>query len=106
MYTHSAHGTRLEQEVKTSFVFSVVDREVKAQSPWGDIAQTELDEALRVTANTNVAKNVIVFLGDGMSISMVTASRILQGRLKAELGEGNYLAFEKFPNSGLIKVYY
>uniref|UniRef100_K1QS35 alkaline phosphatase n=1 Tax=Magallana gigas TaxID=29159 RepID=K1QS35_MAGGI len=83
----------------------VVDREVKAQSPWGDIAQTELDEALRVTANTNVAKNVIVFLGDGMSISTVTASRILQGRLKAELGEGNYLAFEKFPNSGLIKTY-
>lgn len=41
-----------------------------------------------------------------MSISTVTASRILQGRLKAELGEGNYLAFEKFPNSGLIKVYY
>lgn len=82
-----------------------VDKEIKAQSPWGDIAQTELDEALQVTANTNVAKNVIVFLGDGMSISTVTASRILQGRLKAELGEGNYLAFEKFPNSGLIKTY-
>jgi alkaline phosphatase len=39
-----------------------------------------------------------------MSISTVTASRILQGRQKGELGEGNYLAFEKFPNTALIKV--
>lgn len=68
------------------------------------MAQSELDRALDVTHNTDVARNVILFLGDGMSISTVTASRILQGRQKDELGEGNYLAFEKFPNSGLIKV--
>ena len=78
--------------------------DVNSQSPWGDMAQSELDRALGVTPNTDVARNVILFLGDGMSISTVTASRILQGRQKDELGEGNYLAFEKFPNSGLIKV--
>ena len=77
---------------------------MNSQSPWGDMAQSELDRALGVTPNTDVARNVILFLGDGMSISTVTASRILQGRQKDELGEGNYLAFEKFPNSGLIKV--
>ena len=78
--------------------------DVNTQSPWGDMAQSELDRALGVTPNTEVARNVILFLGDGMSISTVTASRILQGRQKDELGEGNYLFFEKFPNSGLIKV--
>ncbi|XP_048730726.1 alkaline phosphatase-like isoform X2 [Ostrea edulis] len=78
---------------------------VKSDTPWGDIAQSELDESLRITPNTNVAKNIILFLGDGMSISTVTASRILQGRQKGELGEANYLAFEKFPNSALIKTY-
>ena len=77
---------------------------MNSQSSWGDMAQSELDRALGVTPNTDVARNVILFLGDGMSISTVTASRILQGRQKDELGEGNYLAFEKFPNSGLMKV--
>jgi alkaline phosphatase len=43
------------------------------------------------------AKNVILFVGDGMGISTVTASRILEGQLKGEDGEFNRLSFEKFP---------
>ena len=33
------------------------------------------------------AKNVILFLGDGMGISTVTAARILAGQLKGMSGE-------------------
>ncbi|XP_062614831.1 alkaline phosphatase-like [Saccostrea cucullata] len=78
---------------------------VKPGTAWDDMAQMELNEALRIVPNTNMARNIILFLGDGMSISTVTASRILQGRQKGALGEENYLAFEKFPNTALVKTY-
>src|SRR3712207_8393092 len=38
-------------------------------------AQTALQERLRVAPNTSRAKNVILFVGDGMGISTVTAGR-------------------------------
>jgi alkaline phosphatase len=55
--------------------------------------------------NTNRAKNVILFIGDGMGVSTLTAARILEGQLRGEPGEENYLSFEKFPYSGLVKTY-
>ena len=51
------------------------------------------------------AKNVILFLGDGMGISTVTAARIYAGQLKGATGEEYSLAFETFPNLALIKTY-
>ena len=51
-----------------------------------------------------VAKNVIMFLGDGMSIPTITASRILKGQLQNNTGEEAMLSFDEFPYSGLSKV--
>ena len=51
------------------------------------------------------AKNVILFVGDGMGISTVTAARILEGQLRGESGEENQLSFDRFPDVALIKVY-
>jgi alkaline phosphatase len=51
------------------------------------------------------AKNVILFVGDGMGVSTVTASRILEGQLKGQLGEENNLSFDLFPFAGLAKTY-
>lgn len=51
------------------------------------------------------AKNVIVFLGDGMSIPTIAAARILDGQRKGESGEENRLAFENFPASALSRTY-
>tara|TARA_R110001632_G_scaffold189881_2_gene310429 strand:- start:8013 stop:9896 length:1884 start_codon:yes stop_codon:yes gene_type:complete len=51
------------------------------------------------------AKNVILFVGDGMGISTVTAARILDGQLKGNPGEENQLSFDKFAFSGLAKTY-
>ena len=50
------------------------------------------------------AKNVIFFLGDGMGISTITASRIFKGQINGHRGEEGYLEFDKFPHSALIKV--
>ncbi len=51
------------------------------------------------------AKNIILFVGDGMGVSTVTASRILEGQMKGMSGEENSLSFGNFPFSGLSKTY-
>jgi alkaline phosphatase len=51
------------------------------------------------------AKNIILFVGDGMGISTVTAARILEGQLRGESGEENRLSFEEFPFSAFSKTY-
>lgn len=51
------------------------------------------------------AKNVILFVGDGMGISTLTAARILEGQMRGESGEENLLSFERFPNVALSKTY-
>ncbi len=51
------------------------------------------------------AKNVVLFIGDGMGVSTLTAARILEGQLKGKTGEENRLSFENFPYSALSKTY-
>ncbi len=53
----------------------------------------------------NRAKNVILFIGDGMGVTTITASRILEGQMRGESGEENRLSFEQFPNVALSKTY-
>ncbi|CAM3008228.1 alkaline phosphatase [Pseudoalteromonas distincta] len=79
----------------------------QAQSSWYTNAQTTL--AAKTTQaqseQTTKAKNVILFVGDGMGISTLTAARILQGQRAGELGEEGYLSFEEFPYSAQVKTY-
>lgn len=51
------------------------------------------------------AKNIILFIGDGMGISTITAARIYEGQKRGETGEENSLSFERFPNVALVKTY-
>lgn len=51
------------------------------------------------------AKNVILFIGDGMGISTLTAARILEGQIRGESGEENQLSFEMFPFVALSRTY-
>ena len=55
--------------------------------------------------NKRRAKNVILFVGDGMSVTTLTAGRILEGQLAGQSGEENLLSFEHFPNTALVKTY-
>ncbi len=59
----------------------------------------------RLDAAASRAKNAILFIGDGMGISTVTAARILEGQLRGGSGEENQLSFDRFPHVALIKVY-
>ena len=51
------------------------------------------------------ARNVILFIGDGMGVSTVTAARIFDGQSRGETGEENVLSFERFPRTALVKTY-
>jgi alkaline phosphatase len=61
-------------------------------------AQAKLEEIVNRKYNTNNAKNVIMFLGDGMSIATIASARMLLG------GEESNLYFENFPHNGFSKV--
>ena len=64
----------------------------------------ELESALGMQANTKLARNILLFLGDGMGVSTLTAARILKGQLRGETGEEGKLYMETFPHHGLAKV--
>src|SRR5690606_12977766 len=64
--------------------------------------------AARAAANgamSGQARNVIVFLGDGMSLTTVAAARILEGQRKGNPGEENLLSWEQFPHTAFAKTY-
>ncbi|KAJ3645658.1 hypothetical protein Zmor_023299 [Zophobas morio] len=66
---------------------------------WIRNAQEAVKERLLRRANENIAKNVILFLGDGMSIPTISAARVYVG------GEEKQLSFDTFPYTGLSKTY-
>lgn len=70
---------------------------------WIENAQKKLRDQLKKKVNKNIAKNVIFFLGDGMSLATVTAARIYSAQKMKKPGEENFLSFEKFPHIGLSK---
>lgn len=51
------------------------------------------------------AKNIILFLGDGMSLSTIAAARIFAGQRQGASGEEHRLAFEEYPYTALSRTY-
>ena len=72
---------------------------------WFVQAAASVADAQDYAETRGAAKNVILFVGDGMGISTVTAARILEGQQRGELGEENTLSFGHLPYVGLAKTY-
>ncbi len=72
---------------------------------WIKKGEAALLATQQIQPNNKQAKNVILFVGDGMGISTITAGRIFEGQQKGIDGEGNQLAFEKLPYLALSKTY-
>jgi len=79
----------------------------QAESPsqWYADGENAVETAKHLHANKHRAKNIILFVGDGMGISTTTAARILEGQLRGETGEENQLSFEVLPYVALSKTY-
>lgn len=75
----------------------------------GDLYYVRANEQLQrneaLTANTKRAKNIILFIGDGMGISTVTAARIYQGQQAGRDGVSNILTFENLPYSAFSRTF-
>ncbi|MCC2606370.1 alkaline phosphatase [Planctobacterium marinum] len=78
--------------------------EAQSNSAWYTDGQAQISSKL-ARAPKQKAKNVILFVGDGMGVSTLTAARILQGQQQGNSGEEGYLSFETFPFSAQVKTY-
>lgn len=68
------------------------------QHTWYKSGIDELRQSVNYDRNHRKAKNVILFMGDGMGVATVTATRIYKH------GEEGILSWESFPHVGLLKV--
>lgn len=80
-------------------------RRTETPETWTKDGWNAIEKAKREKIRKGKAKNVILFVGDGMGVTTLTASRILEGQLRGESGEENRLSFEEFPFSALSKTY-
>ncbi|CAG9136378.1 unnamed protein product [Plutella xylostella] len=71
---------------------------------WYAQAQETLQKRLQyATSNKPVAKNIILVVGDGMSLTTATAARVLRGQRRGGRGEEHDLAWDTFPAVALAK---
>ncbi|XP_059134704.1 alkaline phosphatase, germ cell type-like [Peromyscus eremicus] len=84
---------------------SVIPVEEENPAFWNQKAAEALDVAKKLQPIQTSAKNLIIFLGDGMGVPTVTATRILKGQLEGHLGPETPLAMDRFPYMALSKTY-
>ncbi|XP_015126542.1 alkaline phosphatase 4 isoform X1 [Diachasma alloeum] len=72
---------------------------------WMKSGQKNLQRVLGMRNVEKRAKNIIIFIGDGMGMASITSGRILTGQRKGLAGEEYKLIFEEFPNTGFSKTY-
>uniref|UniRef100_A0A4Y0BMI4 Alkaline phosphatase n=1 Tax=Anopheles funestus TaxID=62324 RepID=A0A4Y0BMI4_ANOFN len=76
---------------------------------WRRNAASYLKKVLTYDENRRMipamAKNVIIFVGDGMGIASLSTGRIFKGQRAGRSGEEEQLSFDNFPNTGMSKTY-
>lgn len=81
-----------------------VKRQESAET-WQRDGWNFLNQSKNIVPRKGKAKNVILFIGDGMGVTTLTAARIFEGQQRGESGEENRLSFEEFPYAALSKTY-
>lgn len=76
-----------------------------ATTDWEAQGRQALEAAKARESIEGPAKNVILFIADGMDVTTSTAARILDGQQKGGSGEENLLTFESLPFTGFAKTY-
>jgi alkaline phosphatase len=80
-------------------------RDPNSPAAWREQGRAAVAAARALAPVRGHARNAILFIGDGMGVSTVTAARILDGQLRGQPGEENRLAFERLPHVALVKTY-
>ncbi|KAH9632369.1 hypothetical protein HF086_011869 [Spodoptera exigua] len=84
---------------------SSAKREEMDSKFWNDEAQAGIKARLERLQTASKARNVVMFLGDGMSVPTLAAARALLGQRRGDTGEEAQMTFDTFPTVGLIKTY-
>ncbi len=94
-------GTTFGQTVQKTFPVK------RSETPdtWKKDGEAAIARAKNLKPKKGKAKNVILFVGDGMGITTLTAARILEGQMRGSSGEENLLSFEQFPSMALSRTY-
>lgn len=73
---------------------------------WYDVGSDYLIKNINSNqkSTNQVAKNVVILIGDGMGISTITATRIYKGQRSGKSGEDHKLIYDNFDNVALVKV--
>lgn len=80
---------------------------------WYEAATRAIEARIRAAASSSVsgttppagvARGVVLFVGDGMGMSTLTAARILSGQRRGNPGEETQLAWDSFPAVALARV--
>src|SRR4029079_17070649 len=80
-------------------------KRVESADTWRRDGWNFINHSKALVERKNKAKNVILFIGDGMGVTTLTAARIFEGQKRGESGEENRLSFEEFTFSALSKTY-
>ncbi|SDK15448.1 alkaline phosphatase [Methylophilus rhizosphaerae] len=99
------HTTLIAILLGFQLVFSSIVLAEENARFWLDDGTARLNNSKKLSPNTHKAKNVILFVGDGMGIATVTGARIFEGQLQGVDGERHSLSFEQFPYVALSKTY-
>lgn len=87
-----------------SSLHAAVVPDAQKNSSWFNEGQTVIEKQLALTPQTK-AKNVILFVGDGLGVSTITAGRIFAGQKLGGTGEEYQLSIDKLPYSAQVKTY-
>ncbi|XP_024893743.1 alkaline phosphatase-like isoform X1 [Temnothorax curvispinosus] len=93
---------------------TVVRAGKREREVWYEAATRAIETRIREAASSSVsgttppagvARGVVLFVGDGMGMSTLTAARILAGQRHGNPGEETQLAWESFPAVALARTY-
>jgi len=78
-----------------------------SDTDWVSLANNELSRAIDVADSPRLtpAKNVIMFIGDGMGMSTISAARLWNAENNNLMGEDSYLSWETFAHLGFSRTY-
>lgn len=102
--------SRLSRAAALSAMIAALPALARAEAPVDEDkyfkdGQQTLSARRAVKPNKKAAKNVILFIADGMDPTTVAVARIFDGQTRGEEGEENFLSFERFPHLAMSKTY-
>ena len=78
---------------------------VRANSDWFGAGAAEVRRIANLPTRPARARNVILFIGDGMSLDTITAGRIFAGQQAGGSGEDYQLRMDQLPHTAIMKTY-